>query len=65
MAMTNTEGDITQPTRQLTYISSGVTRLFLSDKACTDLGFIPSDFPRVQEVQETQGQQETHRQQET
>ena len=48
MAATNTGGDITKTMWQLAYISSGVTRLFLSEKACTDLGFIPSDFPRVQ-----------------
>ena len=48
-----TSMDTKKETRQMVYITTNVKGLFLSREACTDLGIIPSDFPRSEPTQIT------------
>ena len=41
-------------TRQMVYITDNTDKLFLSRKACVDLGIIPNTFPTIGEAEETE-----------
>ena len=43
----NTETGVVKKTRQLCYVSKSVLGIYLSQEACSTLGCLPTDFPKV------------------